>query len=355
MPKRVLIISDYGWRTGGTEEFVRALADNVLERWPTEVLTWSTTKAPLPSGVEVTVVDNGDALQVWSAVARADAVVIVTSFNMRMLARTACDALLTMSTPALAVVQTSAHSSPASAAAPVQARWLARLVERSTKTVAASAAVHDGLARILGSDTLTSKVRVIENGARLEDRTVRSRRRENVLFIGRPTESKGYPSFLRLVDELSDTGNLSFHANTVSIAPEIEDRRVTYSRCLSDEDLVQLFADSDVIVAPYWRADGLPLALLEALNCGVSVIGFDSPAVAPLLRLHEQLVVPCSTAELVKAVDAWRDRSIDLAEPVAGSVPRLRTQTEKYVALLDALPTTRVSTSGSARGSMRHV
>lgn len=333
MSLNVLIVSDYGWPTGGTEEFVKALLVSTARRHRVELLTWASSRTSVPAGIEVTGVDNGDALAVWSSVVRADVVVVVTSFNVRLLARATQEVLRHDDTPVVTIVQTSAHSSPASAAARHQRDWLTGLISRSEVVVGASGAVIDGLRALLPDVIAAPPLVLIENGARLVDRTVRDRTGRNVLFIGRPTDSKGYPAFLRLVRELGDQG-LNFLANTVSIPPPVTVPEVDYSRCLEDDALLKLLASADLVVAPYWRADGLPLALLEALNCGVPVVGFDSPAVGPLLRRYRQFVVDCDTGAMIRAVRAWSAGDLRIEPPPAGRVPGLHGQAQRHVDLI---------------------
>lgn len=336
MSSRVLVVSDYGWPTGGTEEFVNELLIAIRRRRAVELLTWVSSRAPVPRDIEVTSVDNGDMLQVWSAVARADVVAVVTSFNVRLLARATQEVLRHTATPTITIVQTSAHSSPAAAAARHQAHWLGGLIARSEVVVGASDAVIAGLRALVAHPPSLQPLVPIENGARLVDHAKRERRRHNVLFIGRPADSKGYPVFLRLASEL-DGEDLRFFANTVSVAPEVEAPNVQYSRCLSDEALLTLFATTDLVVAPYWRADGLPLALLEAINCGVPVVGFDSPAVGPLLRRYGQLVVPCDASELIRTIRAWHAGSVHVQPPRPGEVVSLRQQAERHADLITAV------------------
>jgi glycosyltransferase involved in cell wall biosynthesis len=214
--------------------------------------------------------------------------------------------------------------------------------------VGASGAVVDALRPLL-PESGAPPLHLIENGARLVDRTSRDRTGRNVLYIGRPTDSKGYPAFLRLVRELGDHG-LGFFANTVSIPPQSTVPEVTFSRCLADEGLLALFAAVDLVVAPYWRADGLPLALLEALNCGVPMVGFDSPAVGPLLRHFDQHVVPCDTGALISAVSAWSRGELHIEPPPGGCVPTLLGQAERHVDVV-----TRVTEEAMERKVIRRV
>ena len=316
---RALVVSDYAWPTGGTEEYVRALLIETATRYRVELLTWASSQAPVPAGVKVTKIDHGDVLPIWAAIAHADVVVIVTSFNIRLLAHAAYEAVARSAVPVLTVVQTSAHSSPEAAACGQQAQWLRGLVFRSDLVVGASSAVVAGLRALLKVDRTTAPtIKTIENGARFEDSTPGRRGRRQVLFIGRPTESKGYPVFLGLVGDLTSDG-LVIAANTVSVPPAETDARVDYSQCLTDAALKDLFRRTDLIVAPYRRADGMPLALLEALNCGVPMIGFDSPAVAPLLHRHGQHVVPQDPAKLLCAIRKWRQGELTWRPPARGN------------------------------------
>jgi glycosyltransferase involved in cell wall biosynthesis len=333
MSARVLVVSDYGWPTGGTEEFVNALLISLGRSHGVELLTWASSRAPIPAGVAVTGVENGDVLAIWGSIARADVVVVVTSFNVRLLARASQEALAHVPTPLVTIVQTSAHSSPTSSPAGRQEAWLAEMISRSDVVIGASGAVLDGLGSLSSDGAVASNLALIENGARLLDPTIRDRGRRNVLFIGRPTDSKGYPVFLRLVEELADQ-DLSFFANTVSVAPARTAPGIVYSRCLDDDELLGLFAGTDLVVAPYQGADGLPLALLEALNCGVPVLGFDSPAVGPLLRRYAQRAVECDTGAMIDALRAWSVGELSIEPPLPGQVPGLTEQADRHADLI---------------------
>ena len=314
---RVAIVSDYDFSTGGIEVFLQQVLTCTAGQMDAQLVTWS-TQPPVPNEVEVTLVQHGDLRPLWDAIAAADVAMVLTSFNVRALARLAADCLSVVTTPAVVVVHTSAHSSPGFAGIDEQRRVLRDLVQRSVVTVAVSHDVARAVDNLLEERAATHpEVRVIENAARaLGSGRISARdgtRRRRPSFVGRPHPQKGFDHFCRLARELSPEG-YTFSANTVSI-PITSSDPVSFSANLSDAEMRRFFDESDVLVAPYLRADGMPLALLEAVACGVPIIGYDSPGVGALLRQHGQLVIEPRYESLVEAVRAWGDGRLQLAPP----------------------------------------
>lgn len=333
---RLLVVSDYAWRTGGVEQFVDAFLGYASRLADCRLLTWD-DPVRVPEGFDaVTSVVNGDVRGAWSCLHWADVVMVVTSFNVRLLARLAEEHLRTCHTPAVTVVQTSGHSYPGSSSTNIQEQWLRGLMEASYSTVAVSEAVRSTLERLFGPSRPTPPIVVIENAARLRATAARrGDRRVRVSFVGRPSEQKGFPLFIRLARELRGT-KMDFAANTVSVEPAEHSEGVVYSHLLDDDEMLAFFSETDLLVAPYLHADGLPLALLEAINCGVTVLGFDSPAVAPLLRRHRQAVIPPTYAALRDTVMAWHRGDLTIAAPAPGQVASWDNQFVRYVDLLRA-------------------
>lgn len=330
---KVLVVSDYAWPSGGTEHFVCQLLTRGGARFDMHLLTWHPGVLTPDGFKDVQFVENGDVRPLLAAMGRADVLVVVTSFNVRLLARLAAEYIADSGIPAVVVVQTSGHSDPAAVSVARQDRWLTHLMLSSGATVAVSDAVRHGLEALVGDRGTEVRIETIENAARLttDERAARERRR--VSFIGRPFAQKGYPLFARLADELSESG-LVFRANTVTTEPDPPHPRIEYSWLLSDVDLLDFFATTDLLIAPYIRADGLPLALLEAINCGVPVLGFDSPAVGPLLRRYHQLVIPANYDALRRALERWARGDLPSPPTRVGGVPGWSEQIAKYLALI---------------------
>ena len=344
MAPRLVVVSDYAWPTGGVEEFVAALLAHAARSYDCRLVTWSSeVKAP-PQFQGLRIAYNGDARVLWSELDAADVAIVVTSFNVRLLARAAAEYLSSNRLAAVTVVQTSDHSDPSSSAVQYQERWLLTLTNASQRVVAVSTDVASNLRRVgVKHETLV----VIENGARLSVCTSRTRGRECVAFIGRPHPQKGYHLFERLARERR-ASRLRFRANTVSVPPTAKIAGVEYSYALSDDDLVEFFDAADLIIAPYLRADGWPLALVEGLNCGVPILGFDVPGVGPLLKRHGQIVVKPTYEALRAAIDDWAEGRLAAVGPTPGSIADWRRQIEFY---LDVLNCARATT---ARVALSH-
>lgn len=333
---RILVVSDYAYPAGGVEQFVRELIGYAIERdVDCRLLTWSADTLVPPGFDDLVTIECGDVRGAWHALDWADVVVVLASFNVRMLTRLATEYLRSHPTRGVAVVQTSAHSSSGNSAVLAQDRWLAELVSTADVTVAVSDAVEKALRALPDLDPLASII-VIENGSRLAAPAApEPRGRTTVGFIGRPFPQKGYHYFARLATELQGTG-LSFRANTVSLLPPEPPIAVDVCALLSDAELTAFFASTDLLVVPYTHADGLPLAVLEALNCGVPVLGFDSPAVTPLLLRHGQMVVPPFYEALRAALEAWATGALTITPPAAGQVPTWEQQFDAYFEVIRA-------------------
>jgi glycosyltransferase involved in cell wall biosynthesis len=262
-------------------------------------------------------------------------ILVVTSFNLRLLARLVIDHLGTTKARVITVVQTSGHSAPRGGSAPQQDIWLADLLRQSKAVIPVSDSVRSALVNLVGDQSQLPPVEIVENGARLSISHPRPRGRRCVSFIGRPEPQKGWPLFVRLVDNLRDT-EIRFAANTVSVGPELVPEGVDHSMLLDDEGLLAFFEATDLLVVPYLHGDGLPLAVAEAINCGVPVLGFDAPGVGSLLRRHGQLALPPDYDGLRDAVRAWSFGDLVLEPPVPGAVAGWDEQIGKILAILAA-------------------
>lgn len=328
----LLLVSDYGWPAGGVEQFVFEFLRRASEKHECHLLTWEAT-AKVPAGFTgLHTVKFGDARQAWAVMARADLIIVVTSFNVRLLARLAGEYLAGGDTPALTVVQTSEHSDPFSPAVTTQDRWLRSLVASSVGVVAVSEEVAAAVHRLCSGSDVNPNVVVIENGARLRAPSVLERGRKRLSFIGRPHPQKGFHLYERLANDLAGAG-LEFYANTVSVRPERQYPCITYSLLLNDSELRAFFDCTDLLVAPYLRADGCPLALLEAINCGVPVLGFDSPGVGQLLRRHSQAVIAPTYSALLASTKAWMAGLLTVPGASPGAVPSWDEQIDRYLRL----------------------
>lgn len=334
---RLLVVSDYAYSTGGIEEFVVELLSRAAMDHECKLLSWSASVRHPVGFAGVIAVEYGDVRTPTDLVVWADVVVVVTSFNVRLLARFIAEVAPVKSKPLLSVVQTSQHSRADAESVDLQEAWLVELVQASDRVVAVSRDVEVALRNLVGEGLGSQKIIVIENASRLRPGAVeRIRGRVTIGFIGRPFPQKGFPLFERLALELRDSG-LKFRANTVSIKPRIEHSEIEYSDNLSRDELVEFFRSLDLLVAPYIRADGLPLAVLEALVCGVPVIGFDSPGLGSILRRYNQVVIEPDYASLAYTVGKWANGDLDIRPADPLQVSTWDSQIPKFLDLIEGL------------------
>lgn len=326
------VVSDYDFPTGGVEVFTQQLLKETADQLDTTLVTW-TGHGPAPPDSVVVRIEHGDLQHLWRVLDAADVLLILTSFNVRALAWLTCDYLQVTSRPAVNVVHTSEHSTPGFHGSPAQVHKLEQLVRLSARTVAVSNDVAAGLANLFND---VPPIRVIENAARRlptsAHTTSRARGRRRVSYVGRPSPQKGFEDFRRLAHDLHDSG-LEFSANTVSIPVALDDP-IAYSANLSDTELREFFDTTDILVTPYLRADGMPLALLEALSCGVPIVGYESAGVGALLRSYNQMVIPPVYEDLVRTIRDWGAGRMRIPAPRAEQVPTWRDAAAEYVEVL---------------------
>ena len=338
-PIRVLIVSDYAYPAGGIEQFIRQLISALPVHVDCRLLSWSSDILVPTEFEDLTVVECGDIRQAWPLMDWASVLFVPTSFNVRMLTRLTTEYLSRNPKPTVAVVQTSSHSDPSAKSVEIQNEWLAELLNRCTRVVAVSNEVAEAIRDLPLMANSTKQIIVIENAARLSTAHLTSPRvekRKVVSFIGRPFSQKGFDLYVRLAHDLSQTG-LKFVANTVGVPIPKPIKGMTVSTTLSDDELLKFFEQTDVLLVPYLYADGLPLAVLEALNCGVPVIGFDSPGVGHLLRRYAQKVIAPNYSQLRRAVEDWHDGRMSLISPSPGAVPSWADALARYISIIESL------------------
>ena len=324
----MLIVSDYAYPTGGVEQATTEVAAALGTATSCKFLSWSEHVLHPPT-VPLITIDNGDIRAAWAALDECDVILMPVSFNVRLLSRFVSEYVSATGKPLVSVLHTSGHSDPSAASAPAQEAWLAEILRKSALAIAVAPELAASVEHLTGP---TTRLMTIENGARLRREVARARHeRCTVGFMGRPVEQKGFPDFVRLSQAFAGS-DLRFLANTVSVPVKPDDYpTIEVSSLSSDQELEQFLDSVDVLVAPYRRADGLPLALLEAINCGVPVIGYDAPGVGSLLRRHEQHVVDIGYDGLRAAVEGWARGELQLRPPTPGRVPGWTSVGRQYV------------------------
>ena len=140
-----------------------------------------------------------------------------------------------------------------------------------------------------------------------------------ILYIGRLVERKGVtylidavhrlPSDIRalltVIGEGPERATLEEQANANGL-----DGRVDFRGRVTDEDLQKAFATSDVLVLPSivdarGDAEGLGVVLLEAMSCGVPVVGSRSGGIVDIIEDGESglLVRPADSEGLAHALE----------------------------------------------------
>lgn len=333
--RRVAIVTDYDFATGGIEQFVLQLSDRLSKRYPCCIVSWSEAVLA-PSRVNARVIRHGDVRALWAELDAADIILVVTSFNVRLLARAVLDHARYRKSRVITIVQTSSHSDPSAITAEAQLGWLQDLLKLSDFIVAVSEDVRRAIIELCGASAELPETVVIENAARLRSTRPTRRSRDVVGFIGRPVTQKGFHLYERLARESSHL-SVKFIANTVSMPPAQPVPEISHTYDCSDEELLDFFASLDLLVAPYLHSDGLPLALQEALNCGVPIMGFDTPGVGALLRRHSQIVIEPAYAALRSALADWKEGRLVVRQPASGTVASWDDVALEYARLIDCV------------------
>ena len=79
--------------------------------------------------------------------------------------------------------------------------------------------------------------------------------------------------------------------------------------------------------------NGLPLAVLETVNCGVPIIGFDTPSAGEILRKYSQKVIAPRYSELRRAVEGWHIGRLSLIPPIPGIVVSWPETFDRYISI----------------------
>lgn len=154
---------------------------------------------------------------------------------------------------------------------------------------------------------------VIEHVVAPVERTVR------LLYVGRLAAEKGVTVLLRSLIALKNAG-YQFHLTLLGDGPEraaLEaqvkahalDEMVTFGGFASQEKVRSTLLESDVFVLPSF-AEGVPVSLMEAMACGVPVIGTQVGGVAELIEhgVSGLLVPAADELALQQAILSYLER-----------------------------------------------
>ena len=156
------------------------------------------------------------------------------------------------------------------------------------------------------------KVKVIENGIALPEKTGNRRKGEDIrlLCTGRADKQKGIQTAIKAVAEIDD---MDLHLDIIGTGPYFDDLnrickdlgaedKVTFHGRVDDEELNRAYSSADIYLIPTTRYEGLPLALLEAMSHGIPTISSDIGGNSDVItHEHDGLFIKPGNLEDLKA------------------------------------------------------
>lgn len=337
---KVLIVSDYAYPAGGIEVFIDEIVNATNTIIMYRILTWHPSEDTKPRRELAPThrVNCGDIAGAWAELDWADLIFFQSSWNIRLLGALVRDYCKETKKHLVTVVHTTSNSNTDLCSDKYQRTLFSEIVKISSVVVCVSYDVLSSLRSLnIDLEKERTKYQVIENATRFNFAITRVKGRRVVSFVGRPTHAKGIDIFLNAVSRLADT-DLMFKLNTVSLPPPDEARSlrniIEVSYLLSNDEMIDFYESTDLLIVPYRNSDGLPLTILEALSCGVPIVGFDSLGVSSILNRYKQMVLKSQCpSELVKMIKSWSDGKISIAAPVPHTIPTWEQQAKKYIEL----------------------
>jgi glycosyltransferase involved in cell wall biosynthesis len=159
------------------------------------------------------------------------------------------------------------------------------------------------------------QLHVIPNGIDTEffapDTEVRSS--YSLLMVGTLSPSKDHATLLRAVSALAKrrpvelwlAGDGVSRRQLENLAQELDvHKQITFFGSLARPDILHLYRQAAVFILAT-KGEGSPLALLEAMSCGVPVVASDVPGVREILATGDRglLVPPGHPAEMAQAIE----------------------------------------------------
>jgi len=226
-------------------------------------------------------------------------------------------------------------------------RWLKRRVARVASVVTVMNSDMAERARSLGA----GDVRVMPMGARFSVVSpVPAEGRVRLLAVGRLVEKKGFDVLLAALATVPDAA-LTIVGNgpergELEMAARALGGRVTFAGQLGREELDDAYRHADIAVFPSRPAasgdqDGLPVAMLEAMGSGLTVVASDLPGLNEAIVPGESgvLVPPGNAAALATALgdlaaDSAKRRALGEAAAVRAQAHSVEAVGAAYRALL---------------------
>ncbi len=197
--------------------------------------------------------------------------------------------------------------------------WIRRLERRALQRARAAVAVSRDTAEAIQATGHASNVRVIYNGIDLAG-PLRPTPRDipnnpfRLLYVGSLSRRKGADLLPAIMSRLGGDFELVYTAPTRSRVPPLPSNCHALPRAPGPEALVTVYQSADALLFPS-RREGAPLAVLEAMACGVPVIAARTSSLPELVedRRCGLLCAPDDPAafaraarELADSVEMWR-------------------------------------------------
>lgn len=337
---KILVISDYAYPAGGIEVFIDQIIAMTNKYIEYKILTWppyEVGEKRIETAPTIRVL-CGDYLQIWKELDWADLLFYQASWNIRIFGSVIRDYCNVNQRPLISVVHTSSNTNREKSSSSFQRELLKDIIKISNRVVGVSNDVTDSL-RELDIDS-QDKYLTIENGTRFQSYNKKLKGRNTISFIGRPTKAKGIDIFFDLAFKLIDT-DLKFNINTVSIPLPIEfrnllerNKKINCQYLLSDDEMVEFYSSTDLLIVPYRHSDGLPLVILEALSFGIPIIGINAPGVSDILLRHNQFLVDQNDInKLDQVIRKWHEGENIVNVPNTNNIPDWKEQSMKYVSI----------------------
>lgn len=129
--------------------------------------------------------------------------------------------------------------------------------------------------KLKGHKLLYNKSKVFYVPHRLEKNESQNTQKieHSIAFIGRPTEAKGFHVLIKLINELEEE-NIFYNwqcfgfNKPIDFESKCDTRRIEFYGQLEHSDLLNKLSKCEYLILPSSH-EGLPLSVLEALNCGL--------------------------------------------------------------------------------------
>jgi len=196
----------------------------------------------------------------------------------------------------------------------------------------------------LGKFTDPRKISVVYPGVDTELFKPTLKRKDSikrVLFVGRLTQSKGFPDLLKALDYLPE----EYRLVVVGGDKVKKEGRVEYVGTIAHKDLPEYYAMSDVFCLPSFQ-EATPLSILEAMASLKPVVATDVGGLSEIIENGETgFLVPSKDPGSLAAKILLVLENRDLAEKMAAAAHKkvvceydLRIMVRKYVDLYEGMP-----------------